>query len=187
MSIRLPSGLYHKLHGVPRPVAMKKTVIKRRKRVPAVGAATGRGGSAAGEQSSPAHPSVPIPATTPQTATPADDKTTTHTTHAAAADHRPAGLSDPLGLRRAPAPSASKAVPLIIGSATQRRPGWWLEDQRGRAKEPVAATADRDGKENKDKEGVSPNSMIGPVHMPTCPFPTSRLDAFPFFTSRRQR
>ncbi|KAH8089393.1 hypothetical protein HD553DRAFT_259040, partial [Filobasidium floriforme] len=25
-------GLYHKLHGVPRPVAMKKTVIKRRKR-----------------------------------------------------------------------------------------------------------------------------------------------------------
>lgn len=31
-------GLYHKLHGVPRPVAMKKTVIKRRKRVPAVGA-----------------------------------------------------------------------------------------------------------------------------------------------------
>ncbi|WVQ79891.1 hypothetical protein IAT38_001991 [Cryptococcus sp. DSM 104549] len=30
-------GLYHKLHGVPRPVAMKKTVIKRRKRVPAVG------------------------------------------------------------------------------------------------------------------------------------------------------
>jgi hypothetical protein len=31
------TGLYHKLHGVPRPVAMKKTVIKRRKRVPAVG------------------------------------------------------------------------------------------------------------------------------------------------------
>lgn len=33
----LLAGLYHKLHGVPRPVAMKKTVIKRRKRVPAVG------------------------------------------------------------------------------------------------------------------------------------------------------
>lgn len=33
----LTIGLYHKLHGVPRPVAMKKTVIKRRKRVPAVG------------------------------------------------------------------------------------------------------------------------------------------------------
>ncbi|KAJ9123322.1 hypothetical protein QFC22_001521 [Naganishia vaughanmartiniae] len=33
----LSVGLYHKLHGVPRPVAMKKTVIKRRKRVPAVG------------------------------------------------------------------------------------------------------------------------------------------------------
>jgi GATA-binding protein len=37
---KLTSGLYHKLHGVPRPVAMKKTVIKRRKRVPAVGTRT---------------------------------------------------------------------------------------------------------------------------------------------------
>lgn len=38
-------GLYHKLHGVPRPVAMKKTVIKRRKRVPAVGSRASEGGA----------------------------------------------------------------------------------------------------------------------------------------------
>jgi GATA-binding protein len=31
------SGLYHKLHGTHRPEAMKKSVIKRRKRVTAVG------------------------------------------------------------------------------------------------------------------------------------------------------
>lgn len=42
-------GLYHKLHGVPRPVAMKKTVIKRRKRVPAVGGAVLPGQKAATE------------------------------------------------------------------------------------------------------------------------------------------
>jgi len=29
----IPTGLYHKLHGVHRPEAMKKTIIKRRKRV----------------------------------------------------------------------------------------------------------------------------------------------------------
>ena len=47
-------GLYHKLHGVPRPVAMKKTVIKRRKRVPAV---TSRGSAGpAGELDEPYPP-----------------------------------------------------------------------------------------------------------------------------------
>ena len=63
-------GLYHKLHGVPRPVAMKKTVIKRRKRVPAVGSltSTGRGGSAVSDSQSPALRPGNIPQT-PQTAT----------------------------------------------------------------------------------------------------------------------
>ncbi|KAK7007408.1 hypothetical protein R3P38DRAFT_3403748 [Favolaschia claudopus] len=38
-------GLYFKLHGTHRPTSMKKTVIKRRKRVPAAGAAAGEGGA----------------------------------------------------------------------------------------------------------------------------------------------
>ncbi len=33
------AGLYFKLHGTHRPNSMKKTVIKRRKRVPAAGSA----------------------------------------------------------------------------------------------------------------------------------------------------
>ncbi len=75
VSCRVPklisAGLYHKLHGVPRPVAMKKTVIKRRKRVPAVGASNGRSGSAqpvASDQESPAMEPVAMPST-PQNAT----------------------------------------------------------------------------------------------------------------------
>ncbi|KAJ7780034.1 hypothetical protein DFH07DRAFT_730031 [Mycena maculata] len=36
-------GLYFKLHGTHRPTSMKKTVIKRRKRVPAAGAGEGNG------------------------------------------------------------------------------------------------------------------------------------------------
>lgn len=40
LTISLPLGLYFKLHGTHRPTSMKKTVIKRRKRVPA---ATGTG------------------------------------------------------------------------------------------------------------------------------------------------
>ena len=50
-------GLYHKLHGIPRPVAMKKTVIKRRKRVPAVGTVNGR--SAPPPMPEPSHPLPP--------------------------------------------------------------------------------------------------------------------------------
>lgn len=63
-------GLYHKLHGIPRPVAMKKTVIKRRKRVPAAGsrnhpdtiaAAAAAAASSTGHATSPDGSPLPIP------------------------------------------------------------------------------------------------------------------------------
>ena len=47
-----PTGLYFKLHGTHRPNSMKKTVIKRRKRVPA---AVGAGGSSSSAATSPSH------------------------------------------------------------------------------------------------------------------------------------
>lgn len=88
-------GLYHKLHGVPRPVAMKKTVIKRRKRVPAVssrastcGPSGGGGGGAAANDLGlgPDEPGTPGPfnrllpgnsTTTTTAAKSSDTKTTT--------------------------------------------------------------------------------------------------------------
>ncbi|ODN87733.1 hypothetical protein L198_06963 [Cryptococcus wingfieldii CBS 7118] len=65
-------GLYHKLHGVPRPVAMKKTVIKRRKRVPAVSSgatatpssSTTRAITAAPDQPSPVPTTAQMPSVT---------------------------------------------------------------------------------------------------------------------------
>ncbi|KAF7345577.1 hypothetical protein MVEN_01576400 [Mycena venus] len=43
-------GLYFKLHGTHRPTSMKKTVIKRRKRVPAAGTVPGDGANAMSDQ-----------------------------------------------------------------------------------------------------------------------------------------
>ncbi|KAL1413445.1 GATA type transcriptional activator of nitrogen-regulated proteins [Vanrija albida] len=126
-------GLYHKLHGVPRPVAMKKTVIKRRKRVPAVAAATspaGRGGSQ-GATSSPGAASAAALATPPGSSY--DDKA-----RAAyqALGGSPWGPGAP-GSAAALADSRRKGVPLIIptagaGSGAERKKPWWIEDRRDR-------------------------------------------------------
>lgn len=51
----LPPGLYFKLHGTHRPEAMKKTVIKRRRRVPAVNGATANTNQAQTSPTSSAH------------------------------------------------------------------------------------------------------------------------------------
>ncbi|GMK59259.1 hypothetical protein CspeluHIS016_0702740 [Cutaneotrichosporon spelunceum] len=114
-------GLYHKLHGVPRPVAMKKTVIKRRKRVPAVATAatSGRAGSAGAPQAPQAPAPVPL-------SNPYDDKA------------RRYGMGSPWG--HSPAQRdmdpRRKNMPLIIPTAgaanTERKKPWWIEDRRER-------------------------------------------------------
>ncbi|KAL7419204.1 GATA type transcriptional activator of nitrogen-regulated proteins [Cryptotrichosporon argae] len=117
-------GLYHKLHGVPRPVAMKKTVIKRRKRVPAVTA----GGTSRDSQPPTGLSVSPRPAHAPSTALPAgypplDVKPIQPTFSAGSAS-----TSEP---RR-------KAVPLIIpsyGNGERKKP-WWHDIDRPRVPTP---------------------------------------------------
>ncbi|BEI89690.1 uncharacterized protein CcaverHIS019_0210520 [Cutaneotrichosporon cavernicola] len=113
-------GLYHKLHGVPRPVAMKKTVIKRRKRVPAVATAAtqGRAGSAGAPPAPSASAAVPH-------SNPYDDKA------------RPYGMSSPWAHNPAQRDMdpRRKNMPLIIptaGANTERKKPWWIEDRRER-------------------------------------------------------
>ncbi|CAK9785675.1 unnamed protein product [Cutaneotrichosporon oleaginosum] len=114
-------GLYHKLHGVPRPVAMKKTVIKRRKRVPAVAtaAAPGRAGSA-GAPPPPPQAQAPVAHSNPY-----DDKA------------RPYGMGSPWGHSAAQRDMdpRRKNIPLIIptaGNNSERKKPWWIEDRRER-------------------------------------------------------
>lgn len=159
-------GLYHKLHGVPRPVAMKKTVIKRRKRVPASGQQSGRGQSAndSGEIDSPATTSAPMPHT-PATATidgrpynPSDPSHAsppftagTPTRSDSRGPSQPVtATADPLGLRRPLPPN--KAIPLIIPNVLggERKKPWWIEERREREKE------------DKEHEGMSV-SLVGPL------------------------
>jgi GATA-binding protein len=175
-------GLYHKLHGVPRPVAMKKTVIKRRKRVPAVGAGSARGGSASAEATtSPAPSGMPG---TPQTATisgpftvapavdhdksrgpaslaPATASAMSTPSHAdrAAGLHASSTLSDPLGLRKQP----QKSVPLIIPSATtgERKNAWWIENRLAYNRDLEAREArEREQRDVREREGTTRDSTV---------------------------
>jgi hypothetical protein len=182
------SGLYHKLHGVPRPVAMKKTAIKRRKRVPAVGAGGERGGSASAEATSSPAPSGILG--TPQTATisrpftgtpavdhdkprgpaslaPATATATPTPSHAdrAAGLHTSSTLSDPLGLLKQP----QKSMPLIIPSATtgERKNAWWIENRLAYHRDFEAREArEREQQEVREREGTMGDSTVSKAVLP---------------------
>ncbi|KAK1921762.1 hypothetical protein DB88DRAFT_513031 [Papiliotrema laurentii] len=140
-------GLYHKLHGVPRPVAMKKTVIKRRKRVPAVGAqqsnatntSTPRAGSTNPNtaENSPANPPASIPhapsslGAGPPSHTQPYDRPPFAMHGARPLPGHSAPNPDPLGLRRGPSSSAGKSVPLLLSNPVtgERKKPWWIDDR----------------------------------------------------------
>lgn len=168
------AGLYHKLHGVPRPVAMKKTVIKRRKRVPAVGPSV-RGSSTQAELASPSTGSTAMPGT-PQTATlgvtfgPDGEKTRIspspipQTALPAPADRasamfgsagykdqlrRDAASSAAVPLRHAPVTATATGHGHTVGSSGgasgERKMPWWIEDRHDTNKD----------REAREREGVS--------------------------------
>ncbi|WVQ98236.1 hypothetical protein IAU59_005359 [Kwoniella sp. CBS 9459] len=162
-------GLYHKLHGVPRPVAMKKTVIKRRKRVPAVGTQPGsRGGSASNvEQGSPANtPTTAMPnvvAPPPHVAPPLENEKghpSPPFQHRAPplSDHRigsHSNLADAYSLaRRTPKPPPTTAV--SHGSAGDRKKPWWVEGGRDREKD----EKEREARDAKEREGLAAEALL---------------------------
>ena len=153
---------------------MKKTVIKRRKRVPAVGAAGGRGDSVSEQSPAPSHDGadseqatatipretpVPLPSSSERPVEKTAERTTplperySNTTP----DGRTLGPVDPVTGVRRPQP---KSVPLVLpvaGPTIGKKLPWWLDDRRDtRKKEPVVAKGDE------DKEGVS---RPGPIFL----------------------
>jgi GATA-binding protein len=180
-------GLYHKLHGVPRPVAMKKTVIKRRKRVPAVG--VGNNSSRSGSQqppgsvepASPAHQPINMPHT-PATATAALQPPT-----ATAYDRRPS----PRDSRPTPVTATAEAalgqtssqqgsqtnmvIPSVLLSATgspRDMNPWWERVRRKREEQEREAL-----KEPQEREGMSVSNL------PCCPFIAAPVAVFPLCLS----
>nr|XP_031860711.1 uncharacterized protein CI109_003754 [Kwoniella shandongensis]KAA5527783.1 hypothetical protein CI109_003754 [Kwoniella shandongensis] len=156
-------GLYHKLHGVPRPVAMKKTVIKRRKRVPAVGTQPGsRAGSAVNpsDQNSPATASATIPPVGTVTAppphvVPPPENEKTHTSppfthrapmHGLGSSQLPFGTGPDLyaGLSR------RNGKPPQAPPSGERKKPWWIDGGRDREKE----EKEREAREAKEREGA---------------------------------
>ncbi|KAK4688863.1 hypothetical protein P7C73_g1242, partial [Tremellales sp. Uapishka_1] len=133
-------GLYHKLHGVPRPVAMKKTVIKRRKRVPAVGGPqSGRGASAHIGQDSPSAGATDL------------ERTPSRGT-----------LTFPPMLPTSDDRAKPKVMPQLIPStgtgSGERKKTWWMEERRDKDRE------DRDReREAREREGVSARALF---HLP---------------------
>ncbi|WVR04782.1 hypothetical protein IAU60_001794 [Kwoniella sp. DSM 27419] len=164
-------GLYHKLHGVPRPVAMKKTIIKRRKRVPAVGTQPGsRGGSAPNaEQASPsggttAMPSVVAPP--PHVAPPLDNDKNGPSppyTHRAP-PHSDLRLGTHAGLshaaeayalaRRGNPPKPAPGMPLSGGLGERKKP-WWVDGGRDQKDE-----KDREARDAKEREGLAAEALL---------------------------
>jgi GATA-binding protein len=122
---------------VPRPVTMKKTVIKRRKRVPAVGSA-GRnspGVPSQSEQNSPARINVPVPQTATASGAPYPTPTESEKSHPSPYGAPPSlhetrspSMFDPIGMRRQ---QQQKAVPLNLGNNTggERKKPWWFDDR----------------------------------------------------------
>lgn len=130
-------GLYHKLHGVPRPVAMKKTVIKRRKRVPAVasagppvrqGSQSNNGSPASASATIPGHGHGSLSHGGQPSGYPGDDKSRYQTM--GSSPWSSGGPQRDLG---------RKGVPLIIPTSgsnnSERKKPWWIEDRRGEEKE----------------------------------------------------
>ncbi|WWD21660.1 hypothetical protein CI109_106146 [Kwoniella shandongensis] len=162
-------GLYHKLHGVPRPVAMKKTVIKRRKRVPAVGTQPGsRAGSAVNpsDQNSPATASATIPPVGTVTAppphvVPPPENEKTHTSppfthrapmHGLGSSQLPFGTGPDLyaGLSR------RNGKPPQAPPSGERKKPWWIDGGRDREKE----EKEREAREAKEREGLAAEALL---------------------------
>jgi GATA-binding protein len=116
-------------------VAMKKTVIKRRKRVPAVGTTSRNspGVPSQSEQNSPARSSVPVPPTATASGgaypTPTESEKSHPSPYGAPPslhETRSPSIFDPIGMRR-----QQQAVPLnLSGSAGgERKKPWWFDDR----------------------------------------------------------
>lgn len=120
-------GLYHKLHGVPRPVAMKKTVIKRRKRVPAIASAA----SPARADSQGATNSPSQPASGAVHGGGYDDKAGAY--GSLGSNPWASGVSS---AAQREMEARRKGVPLLVPSsasaASERKKPWWIEDRRER-------------------------------------------------------
>ncbi|OCF58614.1 hypothetical protein L486_03103 [Kwoniella mangroviensis CBS 10435] len=152
-------GLYHKLHGVPRPVAMKKSIIKRRKRVPAVGAQPGSRDGSAGTEIAPSTPTTAMPnvvAPPPHVAPPLENEKSHPSppfTHRAPphAEHR-MGLNplDPYGLARRNLVKPQTAT-MTSGTPGDRKKPWWIDGARDKEKD----EKEREAREAKEREGVS--------------------------------
>lgn len=144
---------------------MKKTVIKRRKRVPAVGT-TGRnspGGPSQSERDSPAPINAPMPQTATASGAPYPTPTESEKSHASPygsapplhEPNRSPSIFDPIGMRRQQQQKA--AVPLNLGNTgnnnngTERKKPWWFDDSRNT---PQPSEKDRVPKD-KEREGVS--------------------------------
>jgi hypothetical protein len=141
---------------------MKKTVIKRRKRVPAITSAAGRANAALAESASPAPQQPPLP-TAPTTSAPLprDIYQASQSSGLGLSPARPAQHNghpslgstyhDSLGLR-------GTAVPLQLGGGIggERKRPWWIEEGREEAERRVREAAERDKRDrDKDQEGVS--------------------------------
>lgn len=143
-------------------MTMKKTVIKRRKRVPAITSAAGRANAALAESASPAPQQPPLP-TAPTTSAPLprDLYQPSQSSGLGLSPARPAQHNghpslgstyhDSLGLR-------GTAVPLQLGGGIggERKRPWWIEEGREEAERRVREAAERDKRDrDKDQEGVS--------------------------------
>lgn len=153
---------------------MKKTVIKRRKRVPAVGAqpasTTPNKSNPATAENSPANPPIAIPPV-PTTATANPPPHTLPDRGPFTNARLPNGLNpDPLGIRPAPV-TAKPAVPLSLGPNIDRRKPWWINDDRHDAalksreeleKEARDRRAQQEGREREGVSNVSQRSSLVP-------------------------
>nr|XP_019008301.1 uncharacterized protein I206_06857 [Kwoniella pini CBS 10737]OCF47082.1 hypothetical protein I206_06857 [Kwoniella pini CBS 10737] len=155
-------GLYHKLHGVPRPVAMKKSIIKRRKRVPAVGAQPGSRDGSAGTEIPSSTPTTAMPnvvAPPPHVAPPPENEKSHPSppfTHRAPphSDHRFNNALDPYGLARRGLVKPQTAT-MTSGAPGERKKPWWIDGaSREKEKEEKEREA-REAREAKEREGVS--------------------------------
>ncbi|OWZ64849.1 hypothetical protein AYX14_06375 [Cryptococcus neoformans] len=166
-------GLYHKLHGVPRPVAMKKTVIKRRKRVPAVGSTSTGGRGTNAELPSPASAPASVPTVTappPHVAPPLDDKAHRASPpfgHRAPQPHSEHRINRPLGPEayglagRYGKPSTPAGMNLPGSTSTsslnipERKKPWWQEGREGRDRE-----KEEKDREAREREGLAAEALL---------------------------
>ncbi|WVN87287.1 uncharacterized protein L203_102465 [Cryptococcus depauperatus CBS 7841] len=158
-------GLYHKLHGVPRPVAMKKTVIKRRKRVPAVGS----NGNRSSNPDQPLAPQavtalVPVTAPPPHVVPPLEGDKTYHSppfNHRVPPSHSKHRINHPLGPEAyalagryakpsGPSMNLSSVSPAL--SLGERKKPWWQEG-RDREKEEKDSEA-------REREGLAAEALL---------------------------